>query len=106
MQQLLEKDDSMHAAVAIPTRDQVKVEDTWDLAPLFRTVDDWRAALAAAAGEFEKITQWKGRVGESAATLRDVVEFEKAGDIQIENLWTYASLKCAEDGTNSSSLGL
>jgi oligoendopeptidase F len=104
--QFLEKDDAIQAASAIPTRDKVKIEDTWDLTPVFGSVEDWQAALASVARDFEKIAQWKGRVGESPATLRDILEFEKALDIRIENLWVYASLKCAEDGTNSTSLGL
>src|SRR4030095_7935453 len=41
---------------------------------------------------------------ESAATLHEVLEFEKCIDQAIENLRAYASLKCAEDASDAESL--
>ncbi len=104
MQPFREKDDAIKAATAIPTRDQVKIEDTWDLTPIFATPEDWAAGLARLAAEYEKIAQWKGRVGESAATLREVLEFEKSIDLLCENLRVYTSLKCSEDASDAANL--
>jgi oligoendopeptidase F len=105
MQPFREKDDALSkAASTIPTRNQVKVEDTWDLMPVFKSPQDWRAAFEKLQAEYPKVAQWKGRVGESAATLRDVLEFEKELDIAAENIRVYAALKCAEDAANAESL--
>jgi oligoendopeptidase F len=105
MQPFREKDDALtKTATAIPTRDQVKIEDTWDLTPVFKTAQEWQAAFEKLQTEYPKVAQWKGRVAESAATLRDVLEFEKELDIASENVRVYASLKCAEDAANSESL--
>src|SRR4030095_11625963 len=105
MQPFREKDDALSkAASTIPTRDQVKIEDTWDLTPLFKSPQDWQAVFEKLQAEHPKVAQWKGRVGESAATLRDVLEFEKQLDIAAENLRVYSALKCAEDAANPESL--
>src|SRR5436190_2204799 len=104
MQPLREKDDAMNITSAIPLRTDVKVEDTWDLTATYPTPAEWQADFAKLQEEFPKISQWKGRVGESAATLRDVLECEKQLDLLLENLRVYAHLKCAEDASNAESL--
>ena len=101
---LREKDDAIKATTAIPTRDAVKSEDTWDLAPVFATPADWQAALEKLAADFPKIAEWKGRLGESPAVLRDVLEFEKTLDLTCENLRVYASLKLSEDSSDAQNL--
>ena len=50
---------------------------------------------------YPKLQDWKGRVGESAQTLADVLEFEKSLDLKIERVYHYASLQLAEDSTNN-----
>ena len=104
MQRLREKDDGMNVTAAIPTRPEVKIEDTWDLTATYATPADWQADFAKLQDEFPKVGGWKGRVGESATTLRDVLEFEKSLDLLLENLRIYAHLKCAEDASNAGSL--
>ncbi|HET6407266.1 MAG TPA: oligoendopeptidase F [Chthoniobacteraceae bacterium] len=105
MQPNREKDDALpKAAAAIPTRDQVKIQDTWDLSPVYQSPQEWRAAYEKLQADFPRVTRWKGRVGESATTLREVLEFERELDIAGENVRVYAFLKCAEDAANSESL--
>jgi oligoendopeptidase F len=99
-----EKDDALNKTVSIPPREAVPVADTWDLTPVFASPEAWSAAFAELQNTYAGIAQWRGRVGESAATLRDVLEFEKRIDLAIENLRVYASLKCAEDAANAESL--
>lgn len=104
MQLFTEKDDALKAAAAIPTRDQVKPEDTWDLTPVFASPEAWQEGLTKLQGEYEKIAQWRGRVGASAATLKEVLEFEKSLDLLSENLRVYTSLKCSEDASDAANL--
>jgi oligoendopeptidase F len=105
MQILREKDDAIsQTARSIPLRSQVPLEDTWDLTPVFATPADWQTAFETAQSKFPQVAQWKGRVGESAATLREVLEFEKSLDLALENLRVYASLKLSEDSADAASL--
>jgi oligoendopeptidase F len=104
MQPLREKDDGINLSAAIPLRTEVKVEDTWDLTATYTTPAEWQVDFARLQEEFPKVGQWKGRVAESPATLREVLETEKKLDLLLENLRVYAHLKCAEDASNAESL--
>ena len=64
-----DKDD---AGSAIPTRAEVKVGDTWDLTPLYATDADWTADFAVLQGEYPAIAEFRGKIGEFAATPGDV----------------------------------
>ena len=86
---------------AIPTRDQVQIEDTWDLTKLYSDEPSWNAGFARLLQTFEQIAQWKGRLGESAQTLREVLEFERSLSLLIERLYHYASLKSSEDSSSA-----
>ncbi|CAN5493746.1 oligoendopeptidase F [soil metagenome] len=83
-----------------PTRDQIAEADKWDLSHLFSSADKWSEDLAWIQATFPRLTTWQGRVGESAETLAELLEFEKALDLKIERVYHYASLQLAEDSAN------
>ncbi len=99
---LFDKDESTGGD--IPTRDQVAVSDTWDLVHLFPTPEAWAAEFADLQSRYEGVAQFRGRAGESAGTLREVMEFDKSLSLQIERLYHYASLKCSEDSSDAANL--
>jgi oligoendopeptidase F len=92
-------------AASIPTRDQIPAADTWDLTVLYPGTEDWAAGFAALQQSYEGITQFKGRVGQSAKDLLECLEFEKNLSVQIERLGHYASLRSTEDSSNAENLG-
>src|SRR5271154_605113 len=98
----LDKDEA--GTGAIPTRDQVRSEDTWDLTLLYPTPADWQAAFEKLQQDYPKIAQWKGHVGESAQMLRNVLEFEKTLGLNIERLAHYASLQTSGDSSDNAHL--
>lgn len=104
MLSLPEKDDAFNVTASIPNREAVKIEDTWDLTPVFASPAEWQAGFEMLAATYPKIADWKGRVGQSAATLREVLEFERSLDMAIENLSVYASLKLSEDSSDAQNL--
>ena len=83
-----------------PTRDEIPEADKWDLSQLFGTADKWSEDFAWIQATFPRLTTWKGRVGDSAGTLAELLEFEKALDLKIERVYHYASLQLAEDSAN------
>src|SRR5207253_1012147 len=89
---------------AIPTRAEVPIENTWDLTLLYPTPADWQAAFEKLQQDYPKVALWKGRVGESARTLREVLEFEKALGLNIERLAHYASLQTSGDSSDNANL--
>lgn len=53
---------------------------------------------------YPAIAQFKGRVGESAAALRDTLEFDKTQNLTIERLYHYAMLKMSENSSDDANL--
>jgi oligoendopeptidase F len=82
------------------TRADLPDSDKWDLTHLFADADKWTEDFAWLQKTYPRITEWKGRLGESAATLAACLEFEKSLDLKIERLFHYASLQLAEDSAN------
>ena len=83
------------------TRPEILESDKWDLTHLFIDAGKWQEDFAWLQRAYPKLEQWKGRVGESAQTLADVLEFEKSIELKIEHVYHYASLQLAEDSTNN-----
>ncbi len=102
MNTLLDKDEA--GPGAIPTRAEVPLNDTWDLTLLYPTPADWQVAFEKLQQEYPKIVEWKGRVGESAVTLLEVLEFEKTLGLNIERLAHYASLQTSGDSSDNANL--
>ncbi len=88
----------------IPARNEVPAADTWDLSVLYPNDEAWQAGFAELQTEWPAIGAFKGRVGESAQTLREVLEFEKALNLKIERLGHYAMLRCTEDASDFANL--
>jgi oligoendopeptidase F len=81
-------------------RTDVPDSDKWDLSHLFSDASKWAEDFAWLQQTYPRITDWKGRLGQSAATLAACLEFEKSLDLKIERLYHYASLQLAEDSAN------
>ncbi|MDQ6860584.1 MAG: oligoendopeptidase F [Verrucomicrobiota bacterium] len=84
-----------------PTRGEVPDSDKWDLTHLFAGVSKWQEDVAWITRTYPRITEWKGRIGESAQTLAQLLEFEKELDQKIERVYHFASLQLSEDASNN-----
>ena len=82
-------------------RPEIPESEKWDLTQLFAHVSKWQEDFAWLQRTYPNLEQWKGRVGDSAQTLAEVLEFEKALELRIERVYHYASLQLAEDSTNN-----
>lgn len=95
----------MANVIELPNRDEVALEDTWDLTYLFETDDDWTASLEKLASQVERYESFKGRLSDSPDVLADCLQFD--GDLEriCDKLSNYAYLKTTEDQTNSTYQG-
>lgn len=91
----------MSKAQQLPLRSKVKVADTWDLASLFRSDEDWHALFVQWEQRLSEYDRFRGRLGESAAVLCECLQFDADFDRTGERLGTYALLKSCEDEGNS-----
>ncbi|MFN2541789.1 MAG: oligoendopeptidase F, partial [Chthoniobacterales bacterium] len=84
-------------SATIPTRAEIPESDTWDLKHLFADTSKWEEDFRWVQETFARLKEWHGRVGESAGTLADCLEFEKAIEIKSERLYHFAGLQLAQD---------
>ncbi len=84
----------------IPTRVEIPEKDKWDLQHLFVDISKWQEDFAWVQQTHSRLQQWKGKVGESAKSLADCLESEKALEMKIERLYHFASLQLAEDSAH------
>lgn len=74
---------------------------TWDLAALYPDIETWELDFARIRPLAEQFAAFRGRLGESAATLRDAIaaldDFERMG----EKVYTYAHLRSDENTADS-----
>ncbi|RKX32041.1 MAG: oligoendopeptidase F [Verrucomicrobia bacterium] len=89
---------------SVPTRDQINVADTWDLTALFPTEEAYTEAFKNLQNTYSEITELKGKIGESARSLRDCLEMDRELDLKIERLGHYAGLKGSEDSADAANL--
>jgi oligoendopeptidase F len=85
----------------LPPRSRVKPQDCWDLASLYANDAAWEAAFGKWSESIGGYARFRGRLGESAATLAECLRFDTDFERVGERLGTYAFLKTAEDQTNS-----
>ncbi len=82
------------------TRADVPDSDKWDLCHLFTDTSKWAEDFAWLQQAYSKLSDWKGCIRKSPATMAACLEFEKSLDLKIERLYHYASLQLAEDSAN------
>jgi oligoendopeptidase F len=85
----------------LPPRSKVKPSDCWDLSSLFKSDDEWERAFKKWESEVPGYKHFAGTLGQSAARLAELLEFDIAIDRAGDRLSTYAFLKTAEDVSNS-----
>jgi oligoendopeptidase F len=73
----------------------------WDLTDLYPTDAAWEAERAAIAARLPEITAFKGRLGEGAGTLRQVLQLQSDIGLKLYRVYVYASLKGDEDLRNA-----
>ena len=88
----------LSAATAMPALAQgADIPTTWDLTELYPTDAAWSAERQAILDALPGIARYKGRLGESAATLREALQAISDLGRRYARLATYASLKADED---------
>jgi oligoendopeptidase F len=85
----------------LPTRDKVKVADTWNLDSLYESDAAWEKDFLAWEKQIKRYSTFQGKLGTNADMLADCLKFDVKFDRQAERLSTYAFLKTTEDTANS-----
>ena len=88
-------------AEKLPARKDVPAADCWDLSSLYTNQEAWEADFQHLESQIDRFETYRGRLGESAATLREFLDFDLQFDRVAERLGTYAFLRTTENQTDS-----
>ena len=77
----------------IPTRDEVEEKNKWDLSSIYKSDDEWEAALKTLPELTKKVAEFKGKLGSSAETLLKALKALEKAELQMETVYHYASLQ-------------
>lgn len=84
-----------------PERQDVAVENTWDLSKLFVDDSAWEEGLKQLEAYTERLPAFKGTLGDSAGRLRECFDFMNEIELLDERLGYYAMLRYSEDAGSS-----
>ena len=88
----------------VPTRDQIALEDTWDLSGIYPEESDWEADADRMSALIEAAANHRGALGESAARLRQALDDIMTLRQTLERIRVYAHLRRDENLANSEAL--
>ncbi|WP_411344983.1 oligoendopeptidase F [Paenibacillus sp. WLX1005] len=86
------------------SRSEVPIPATWNVNDLYATEQDWNDALAEIEQQTKQIQQFRGRLGESAATLLQCLEQQTVLELALSKAYSYASLQQSADGSDSANI--
>ncbi len=89
----------------IPSRENVKKEHQWNLVKLFESENKWEESLTDLESMIPAISSYKGKLSDSAQSLKECLVYMNKVDLLDERLGVYAFLRQAEDQGNSDSSG-
>ncbi|HIE94231.1 MAG TPA: oligoendopeptidase F, partial [Acidobacteria bacterium] len=69
----------------------------WDLSEIYPTLEAWETARGELATRVEALAAYRGRLGQSAATLREAFDAISATEKELSRLYVFAFLKADED---------
>ncbi len=84
-----------------PTRDQVPVAHTWNLADIYASPEAWAADFERVESQVTALSAFAGRLGEGAATLLACLSSRETLLQTMERLGAYAALGASVDGTSA-----
>ncbi len=93
--------DSPMSIATLPERSDVLTSDTWDLSSLYADEAAWELDFKVLTDRVPKLASYRGRLGESAELLAEVLTTDSEFDRLAERVSTYAFLKTTENQSNS-----
>lgn len=85
----------------LPLRGDVKLEDTWDLTPIFENDNAWHDEFKRIDEQLDQVVQFKGKLTQSAEALLKGLKFRDDLSYRFGLIYVYAHLNFDVDTTNS-----
>ncbi len=82
------------------TRQEIPIDETWDLSPIYPSDEAWEADLPRAREQIAGMARHRGQLCASATALRDALDAAMALSQLSERIVVYAMLRRDEDQTD------
>ncbi|MFB5250962.1 oligoendopeptidase F [Bacillus mycoides] len=86
---------------SLPNRNEIEEANTWRLEDIFQTDAEWDKEFQAIKELLPKLTEFKGKLGDSADNLLEALQYEDEISMRLGKLYTYAHMRYDQDTTNS-----
>ncbi|MFA9555805.1 oligoendopeptidase F [Evansella sp. AB-rgal1] len=93
-------------ASALPKREELPKELTWDLEDIYSTDVEWDKEFNEIKEMLPKVKEFRGKLSESGEVLFNVLQFQDEIGKKLGRLYTYAHMRYDQDTTNSFYQGL
>jgi len=90
----------------IPQRSDIDIEDRWNLADIYPTLEAWEKDYAAVESGLQEFKSYRGTLKKSGANIHNCLKLDDEVSIKIDNIYVYAGLKKDEDTRISENQGL
>ncbi len=84
----------------LPARNEVSIEETWNLESIFPSVDDWEAALKKVEDDLPKLGEYQDKLGTSPAIFLEYAELAEEVSKLAMKVMVYAGLSISTDMAN------
>ena len=81
----------------LPARAEIDPARRWRLDDLLPDLDAWEAEFAAAEKRIAAVGEWRGRLGESAAVLAEVLDRDSELGESLDRVFVFAHLQRDQD---------
>ncbi|MBD8067515.1 oligoendopeptidase F [Bacillus sp. PS06] len=89
------------AVKKLQSRNELATEDTWRLEDIFESDMDWEKEFQGIKEMIPKISDFQGKLGDSADTLFEALSYQDAISLRLGKLYTYAHMRYDQDTANS-----
>lgn len=86
---------------AIPERKDTDPRFRWQIEDYFKTDADWEKDYVALEKSLPEITAFSGKLADSAQMLLSCLQKNEALSLQLDHIYTYASMRLHEDSANA-----
>ncbi len=97
---------SLPAQSGEKTRDQIAAKYKWNLNDLYPSLDSWRKSKVEIGEKLGKFSTYNGKLGESAKTLLEALQYFSVVAKDMGRLISYASMLSDEDKRLAEPLGM
>jgi len=87
-------------------RSDIPVKETWKLEDLYPSDQAWNKTKGDLAGQFDKVLEYQGKLGESAAELLACLDFNSRLSREFARLHNYAAMRADQDTRDSKYLAM